>query len=458
MDYDHPGRATISIALMRRAASNASRRIGSLFLMPGGPGNPGWRLSQTRSNAFQPEVLERFDLVGFDPRGVGRSTPVRCFKTNEQANEVNDRMDYMPVTKPQIDGTITAYADYSDACARNAGELLKHMSTADAARDLDVLRRAVGDKQLNLVTFTSGSLVGATYVNLFPRTVRALIFDASVDPMTRLNDGLQYDRERAVGWEYGLDVFLKLCKTEASKCAFSDGDPRAKFDEMRDHIRKEPVTLPDSTVVTETDLVDGIVGNGLLATTQTELAVNLQAIYNVVHPSPAAASVDMSLSLTPTKSGKNVPVEGTPYDSDDAYQAINCTDKPYPGLTPEHIPAIATKWEQESRTFGRTFAFHDPLACSTWPVKDPNPYRGPWDQATDNPVLLFGNLYDPNVSYESSRRMADQLANARLVGVNSFGARALGLSTCADNLATKYLISLRAPKSGEVCQPNVQPF
>ncbi|WP_051793731.1 alpha/beta hydrolase [Kibdelosporangium aridum] len=459
LDHDKPRKETISLALMRRAASNQQQRIGSLFLNPGGPGGSGWGLPLAGKAIFQPEVLERFDLVGFDPRGVARSTPLRCFKTNEEANAVFAKAALVPVTKQQINDTVDAYAEYSDYCARNAGDLLEHMATKDVAQDLDLLRQAVGDKKLTYVGFSYGTLLGATYVNMFPRNSRAIILDGNVDPRLRLTNGLQYDRERAIGFEIALEAYLKRCDAEGDKCAFSEGNPRAKFDEIRNHLRKEPITLPNGDVLTLDSFTGGVGGNLYSPAVLKALAVALQEVYNVLHPSGSAqlATADLSVLTKPSKVGKYDAPADTPYTSDDSYQAVNCSDKPFP-RHPQLIPLLADVWERESPTFGRYQIFSDPLACATWPAKHPDPYRGPWGRKTENPVLVIGNYYDPATQYEFAKRMSRQLGNSVLLSVDAFGHCILGDSLGVDKAAANYLITLQAPKPGQVYQPNAQPF
>jgi pimeloyl-ACP methyl ester carboxylesterase len=456
LDHDRPRGEKISLALMRRAAGTA-QKIGSLFINPGGPGGPGWGMPTFGRRIFEPSVLDRFDLIGFDPRGVARSTPLRCFETNEEADAVFSRMTPVPVTRQQIADTIDAFGDYSRYCARNAGDLLEHMSTKDVARDLDLLRRAVGDKKLTYVGFSYGTLLGATYVNLFPKKARAIILDGNVDPRLRLTNGLQYDRERAQGFEIALDAYLKRCDAEGPKCAFSDGNPRAKFDEIRNHLRTAPIALPGGGTVTLSSFTNAVAGVLYDPPDFAPLAAALQQVYNVLHPSAVAVSVqaDTSRLTNPGTVAKHD--ADTPYMSDDSYQAVNCSDKPFP-KAPQLIPFVASQWERESPTFGRYQAFTDPLGCATWPVRHPDPYRGPWNRKTENPVLVVGNYYDPATQYEFSKRMTRQLGNARLVSVDSFGHCILGDSTCVDQIAAKYLIDLQVPRPGQVCRPDVQPF
>lgn len=454
LDYQHPKQAAVSLALMRRTANKPDQRIGSLFLNPGGPGGSGFNLPVFADTIFQPSVVDRFDMIGFDPRGVARSTPLRCFKTNEEADAVFSRETLVPVTQKEISDTVQATIDYSGFCARNAGPLLQHITTADVVRDLDLLRRAVGDKKLNYVGFSYGTLIGATYANMFPRRARAIVIDGNVDPRLRTNNGVEYDRERAQGFEISLDNFLKQCAAAGPKCAFSEGSPRAKFEEMRDHLRTAPIGT-----VTLDRFTSTVAGTLYDPSELAPLAAALQQLYNVLHPTAAkvAAANAESFFTKPNNRAKFDALADTPYTGDDSYFGVNCTDKPFPKI-PQLVPFIASAWERESPTFGRYQAFQDTQQCASWPVRHPDPYRGPWDRSTENPVLVIGNFFDPATQYKFSQNMARELGNARLLSVNSFGHTILGRSACADTAASDYLINLRVPRRGTVCQPNAQPF
>lgn len=465
LDHRKPRGEKITIALMKRPADDQAAKVGSLFINPGGPGGAGLIYSAYGGSFFQPEVMKRFDLIGFDPRGVGRSSPLRCFKTLEEAEEVFGRMSAIPLTRTQIRDTMAATEDYTDACARNAGPLLNHMSTEDVVRDLDLLRQGVGDRQLTFVGFSYGTLIGATYANMFPSKSRALVLDGNVDPALRTSSGAEYDRQRARGFELALDAFLKRCDAEGEKCAYSDGDPRAKFDEVRDHLRTSPITLPSGQVVTYDGYVSRV-GSDLYAPTRFKaLAAWLQSIYAVLHPSAATLSAQEQAELAPPLPNRRgladvrvgITGEATPYEYDDSYFGVNCTDKPFPRI-PQLYPAVAAAWERESPTFGRYQATSDLLTCATWPVPRPDRYAGPWHKRTPNPVVVVGNYYDPATQYEFSKRMARQLGNARLLSVDSFGHCILGDSAGVDTLVTDYLVNLKAPADGQVFQPNAQPF
>ncbi|MEU5696517.1 alpha/beta hydrolase [Actinosynnema sp. NPDC020468] len=459
LDHARPNGDKTTIALMKRPADDQAHKVGSLFLNPGGPGGAGLIYAAYGSSFFQPEVLKRFDLIGFDPRGVGRSNPLQCFTTQEEADAVFARIGSAPITPTEIRDTMTATREYTDSCRKVAGPLLAHMSTEDVVRDLDLLRAGVGDKQLNFVGFSYGTLIGATYANLFPQRSRALILDGNVDPALRTSNGAQYDRERAQGFELSLDAFLERCDAEGPKCAYSEGDPREKFDDARDALRTRSVTLPSGEVVTFASYV-GRVSSDLYAPTRFKnLAAWLQNVHAALNPGVAAASVAPAEVLRPLNNKHGVAdVRGdSPYLSDDSYYGVNCTDKPFVRV-PELFPLVARQWERESPTFGRQQAASDLLTCPTWPVRKPDRYAGPWNKRTPNPVLVVGNYYDPATQYKFAQRMARELGNARLISVDSFGHCILGDSVGADAVATDYLINLRVPAPGQVYEPTVQPF
>ncbi|TDV42636.1 alpha/beta hydrolase [Actinophytocola oryzae] len=463
LNHDRPNQGTINIAMMRRAADDQAARIGSLFINPGGPGGSGFALPKSGRAIFEPQVLDRFDLIGFDPRGVARSTPLRCFATEEDADQVFGRMAPLPVTAQEERTTLRAIKDYGQFCARFAGPLLEHMATKDVARDLDVMRQAVGDAKLNYVGFSYGTLLGATYVNMFPNRTRAIILDGNVDPTLRLLDGVEYDRQRTGGFEIALDGFLSRCDSAGAGCSFGGG-ARHKYDSLRNYLRHQgPITLSDGTVVDEAAMT-GTVASALYSPSVfTQLADLLQELWAAISPSaeaarsaPAATGATLRTLQAAGRPRADL-LPDTPYTSDDSYLAVNCADKPFDNR-PSEVPAIADRWERQMPDFGRYQAWSDPALCPSWPVKDADAFRGPWNRRTDNPVLVFGNYYDPATQYEFAKRMSRQLGNARLVSVDSFGHCILGDSSCTDVIAADFLVDLEVPGPGTVCHPDVQPF
>ena len=460
IDHDDPGKGMVDIAMMRRAASTPDQRVGALFLNPGGPGGAGFARPVTAPDKFDPAVVDRFDVIGFDPRGVDRSTRLRCYTSPEQAEQVQSRASSVPISQQQVDSTLGAFQEQGQLCAANAGELLRHMSTKDVARDMDLMRQGLGEQQLNYVGFSYGTLLGATYVNLFPEQSRAIVLDGNVDPALRTSDGVEYDRQRAQGFELALDAFLQRCADTADRCAFSAGDPRAKFDEIRDRLRVGPLALPDGSNMTIDAFTESVSGALYDTADFRQLATDLQSLHQLVRPEQATAPArPMGLIGRPGNTGRHdgLPAADDEEYVDDTYYGVNCTDKVIP-KDPWKIPGIAQQWDEQSPTFGRYQAFSDVAACSFWPPTNPDVYRGPWNHRAANPVLVLGNYYDPATQYEFSRRITEQLGNARLLSQDAFGHCILGDSTCADRFAAEYLTDLKVPDPGQVCQPDVQPF
>jgi pimeloyl-ACP methyl ester carboxylesterase len=460
IDHDNAALGTIDIALLKRAARTPDKRVGSLFFNPGGPGGSGLRMPIAAASFVQPQVIDRFDLIGFDPRGVGDSNPLRCFTTQEDADEVFAAQLPVPLSRAEISGTLASYRDYGQFCKNNAGSLLNHMSTKDVVRDLDTVRAAVGDQKLTYVGFSYGTLIGSTYAAMFPKQSRAIVIDGNVDPQLRTSDGVEYDRERAQGFEISLDGFLKKCAQVGPKCAFSSGNPRAKFDELRTALRSGPITLPGGGQATIASLIGGTSGSLYSPSAFPLLAQELQTVYNALHPAGAQAQAARAVQLKVLVAGKQGRADqnpDSPYTGDDSYFGVNCSDKPFK-IKQDKVPEIAAQWERESPTFGRYQAFADTAGCPVWPAKKPDVYRGPWRVQTDVPVVVVGNFFDPATQYKFAQRMANELGNARLLSVDAFGHCILGDALGVDKAVADYLTDLKVPAAGQVFQPNVQPF
>ncbi|NIS72483.1 MAG: alpha/beta fold hydrolase, partial [Proteobacteria bacterium] len=184
LDYDDPDGQTIAIELVRLPAANPQSRLGTIFLNPGGPGGSGvFFVLDVGSSLFSDEVRARFDLIGFDPRGIHRSEPLQCFPTPWKASSVSTLSWPFPLTREERLARQKADNQLARACEQNGGEILRHMTTVDVARDLDLLRQAVGDEYLNYAGYSYGSFLGNVYANLFPDRVRAVFIDAVVDPI-----------------------------------------------------------------------------------------------------------------------------------------------------------------------------------------------------------------------------------------------------------------------------------
>lgn len=450
LDYADRADGTVDLTLYRHPATDPAHRIGTLFVNPGGPGDSTFKMTEKIVATSYPGLAARFDILGMDPRGVGASTPIQCFPTDAAREQALATFMAVPLTPAETSTDARVDHAFNRACAANAGALLAHMSTADVARDLDTLRQALGESQLTYLGQSYGTLLGATYANLFPGRVRAMVLDAMVDPAARTGDSLAYEKQRAVGFESMLDAFLGACQRAAARCAFSAGNPAEKFGILRARVWQGPLALPDGTTMDASRLwnwfTEGIPNPG----NWPDLAAYLQQVYQAAITSPAHAAADGT-----ARAAGSAQSQAYSYNSSDAFSAINCADEQLP-RTPGDWPQIASRFEQAAPTFGRGQAY-SALPCATWPVTTDR-YAGPWNQPTAHTLLIVANLHDPATPYQMAIRASHELANARLLTIDGFGHTSSGESACATQDVTTYLTTGQLPPPGTVCQPDTQPF
>lgn len=466
LDYDDPAGPTIELSVARLPATDPANRIGSLFFNPGGPGGPGAQEIRDFGDViFDADVRARFDVVGFDPRGVGDSTPLRCFASAEERDQVLTA-PRIPLDAAERQQAFASARAYGERCAANAGPLLAHLSTANVARDMDLLRQAVGDEQLTYVGASYGTHLGTVYANLFPDRIRALALDGNLDAVawtTGTGDEsrrIPFDTriQSGVGAAATLDGFLGECAFAGpERCAFAaDGDPFHKWDELLARLREAPIPLPQpdgsvfeldySTFVSIT--VQVLYGSPEV---WTPLAADLQSLYAGVGAPAAAARMQATALAVANEVGF---ADGPPFD--DSFTAVTCseTDNPTRQRAWTHNAA------QQAALYGAPGEFWawGSLPCATWPAADEDRYTGAWDVPTSNPILLVNNFFDPATSFESAVNLAGQLGDAQLLPVAGYGHVAFLDSTCARNAIDSYLIDLQLPDPWLVCEQDARPF
>jgi pimeloyl-ACP methyl ester carboxylesterase len=461
LDHDDPGGASILLSLIRLPATDPAGRIGSLLLNPGGPGGSGVDLVLSIGEFLPQELRARFDIVGFDPRGVARSTPVRCFGTPRQWGPAF--WAELPLT-PEAVGVVAAADGYlADACDQRAGSIIDHMSTADVVRDMDLIRAALGDEQLNFLGFSYGSMLGTTYANLFPDRVRALVIDGVLDPIawttgaTGQEDLPFSTRLRSdAGAQATLGEFFRLCDEAGPDCAFAPNSAE-RFATLRATLLEGPILVEidgETFPFTYTDLVFSTLGALYSPFAWPFHAEFLAAIEASAPPAALGARLDevrTSLGYVNKRGFPRYPnfLEGFP--------GVACSDSDNPDSHADWF-AAAESAEAEFGYFGRAWTWISSI-CAVWPGVAEDRYVGPWDATTVNPVLVVGNFFDPATRYEGAVAVADLLPNSLLLSYAGWGHTVVGgVSNCIDAAVLTYLLERVLPAEGTVCEPEFDPF
>ncbi|HEY2957497.1 MAG TPA: alpha/beta hydrolase [Actinomycetota bacterium] len=461
LDYDRPNGASILLSLIRLRATNPGQRIGSLLVNPGGPGGSGVDLVLSAGQFFPPEIRARFDLVGFDPRGIARSTPLRCFGTPRQWGPAF--WANLPLTPSDVEVVAAADRYLADACQQRGGRIIDHMTTADVARDMDLLRAALGDERLSYLGFSYGSMLGTTYANLFPDRVRAIVVDGVLDPIAwttgapgqqslPFSTRLRSDQ----GAQATLGEFFRLCDQAGPNCAFS-GNSAARFAALRQRLLAGPILVQqDAQTVpfTYTDLIFSTLGalySPFAWPFQAELLALLEASAPPAALGAALADVRASLGYVNKRGFPRYPnfLEGFP--------GVACPDSDNPH---SHAAWFAAAEDAEARFgyFGRAWTWASSI-CAVWPGVGADRYTGPWNARTANPVLVVGNYFDPATRYQGAQTVAGLLPNSRLLSYAGWGHTVYwGVSSCVDAAVNAYLVNGVLPPAGTVCQPEIDPF
>jgi pimeloyl-ACP methyl ester carboxylesterase len=464
LDYAAPAGAKISLALIRQPAGDPAHRIGSLFMNPGGPGASAVDLVRGLGPILPLELRGRFDIVGFDPRGVERSTPLRCFATFEEALAVLPPFAF-PYTRTELARQKSSDEALGAACAGHGGPIRDHMSTTDVVRDMDLLRQALGDRTLNYLGFSYGTYIGQLYANLFPDKVRAVVIDGVLDPVawstgrgTEANRLPVSSRLRSdVGAQATLEQFFALCDAAGRpRCSFA-GSSAARYAALAARLRAGPVeigTPPDTYTVTYADFIVTTLSSmyapeawPFLADALLDLETNMPAPR--VRATMARLRSQLGLDQPPQEEYPNL-VEGFP--------GVLCSDSVNPRNFDVWTRAAVTT-ERRHGYFGRPWTWIS-SSCHAWPATaGQGRYLGPWTARTASPVLVVGNYYDPATRYQGAVTASRLLPNSRLLSYAGWGHVAFFRgSYCIDSRITRYLTTLRVPPRGTVCPTTGSPF
>ncbi len=429
-NWSQPDGDQLFISLLRMRNTDQRDRIGSLLINPGGPGGSGIELA-AQSALFLPRALQqRFDIVGFDPRGVGESAPVRCisdeFKDTDAAEDPNpDTAEFAE----QIAGA----AAVAGTCAQRYGENLKYYSTDQTARDLDAIRGAVGDSKLNYLGYSYGTLLGSVYAHMFPTKIRAMVLDGAVDPR---QDSVAATEQQADGFEKAFDAFAENCRRRGSGCPLG-ADPRMRLQQILQQVRENPVPTDDDRFATE-----GIVVFATLAALySSERWTTLETALNDVQHGKASGV--MQLVDEYTGRGDN----GHYDNSVDAQLAINCTDEKT-SPSPDRIAALQQEWEPRYPLFGSALAL-SLQGCSRWEAP-----RDPFEvgeAAGAPPIVVVGTTGDPATPYGNTEKLAKLLGSGVVLTWQGEGHTAYPQNSCIVDAVNNYLFTLRVPDTGTRC-------
>lgn len=432
---------TVDLALVRLPASGPGERIGSIVLNPGGPGASGVQYARAATALLPQEIRARFDVVGFDPRGVAASGVVSCLDTSETEQFL--ALDPTPNDAAGVAQTRTESEHFAQLCGRSEGALLRHVSTVDTARDLDDLRAALGDEKLTYLGKSYGTLLGATYANLFPGRVRALVLDGVVDPTL---GQAELDRVQAVGFERAFAAFLGWCVAERSGCGLGAGDAASlgeRYAGLVAQVDARPLPAGQGRVLGEGLLSYGT-ATGLYSREQGWPAVEA-GLRQAVAGNGAGL-----LALADAYSGRQA--DGSYDHGVEATQAINCVDRPpYDGGAAAYDRARA-ELAVTAPNFGPlNVTISQP--CLYWPAPVTGTV-GPIRAAGAPPILLVGGTGDPATPYSWAQSLARQMESATLLTYEGDGHTVYGdgTSACIDAAVDAYLLTLAVPAEGTRCR------
>jgi pimeloyl-ACP methyl ester carboxylesterase len=464
-DYDKPYGATTTLALTRLPAAKPKAKIGTLFTNPGGPGGSGVDFVQGAAQVLYPQaVRDRFDILGFDPRGVARSDPATCFATAADEEAALATFPAYPLTRAEVRPYLAANKKLARSCAARSPDRFRHLSTANVARDLDLLRRAVGDAKLSYAGYSYGTYLGATYAALFPTKIRALVLDGTLDPREYSGTAQRYAGipvgnriEQDRGGAEVFAEFLRQCRLAGSdRCSLAAlGDPATVARRTLDQLKTSPRELP---------LPDG---STVEISYQTAVAAIFSSLYSPAGWADLADLITV-LSADPATAERRTaavsPAVAATLRRTEDYASLGgslgstCVDTRTPD--PSVYARAADRADARFPDFGRYRTWID-VPCAYLKdagIRDTDAYRGPWRQSTRADVLVLGTRHDPATPYKNTRPYANLFRHASVVTLEGWGHTTLGQSTCTDARVTAYLLQPNRTRRDATCATDLKPF
>jgi pimeloyl-ACP methyl ester carboxylesterase len=434
LDYFQPQLGTIQIALAMHPASDPAQRIGSLVINPGGPGGSGVNDLPAELSVLTPELLARFDIVSFDPRGVERSSPVLCSSGgagSTSSSTPGPLPDPVPSTSGAQLALVTNDEAYAAQCESMSAKVLPFVGTVDTARDLDRIRQALGDAQLTFFGHSYGTLIGATYAEMFPTHVRAMVLDGAIDPAMST---AQMVVEQSESFEAVIDDFFSWCASSGCPWRPAGGPSAAALLGLINQSRVTRIPAGGGRSAGPGELyyalLDGLYARSAWPTLAGALA----------GAAAGNGSAVVGMETTYTTSGST--------NASDAETAIDCLDHPVTGGV-TGLRALAAQAALAAPVFGPLLAWGE-AACAVWPV--PSSRAPQATTAVGAPsILVVGATKDPATPYVWAQRLAAELQRGELVTWQGENHVAYYYSACVRGIDQAYFVQGTLPTAGTVC-------
>lgn len=431
LDYSNPGAKKISLSLIKRPKVGSAPKLGTVLYNPGGPGESG--VDYLRNDDSINGLAQHFDVVAWDPRGVGASTPVTC--VDNVTLDAYLALDGVLDDPKEKSDAVQADKDFAAGCEKRAGSLLPFMDSASTARDMDQIRAAVGDAKLTYIGFSYGTYLGQWYAHLFPTRVRALALDGVVDPGVSANDA---NLRQVVGFEQNLQAFLSDCRSKSTCMYGRTGDPATKLNALMARLDTTPINV-GSRQLTRNVAMTGV----------------LQSLYD----QSLWPYLDQGLVAADRGDGRILMVLADFYNKrnsdgtytnllNGAYESAFCLDFPSTSDI-AYYDSLGPSYAKASAFFGPWFQYSN-LQCGYWPVHVKGA-RTPLPIRDAPPILLVGGTNDPATPYADAQSVNGQISGSVLLTRQGNGHTSYGTSVCSHAATDAYLINLTLPAAGTVC-------
>lgn len=459
LDYDHPQGKTITVALKKLPSTSSSPR-GSVFLNPGGPGGSGISTIESQAELYKSgdlsEVLANYDVIGFDPRGVGQSTPITCW-TPEDVQAIlagQAEVPFSPLTPGSAADIVAQGSREATACEEHTEvpEILDHMDTRSVARDMDVMRALVGDKDLNYLGHSYGTYLGAVYTELFPDNIGRVVLDSAMDPTMARQDPMEGD---AAAGEQSLRTYIESQQGQAGfPLSGTTDEAVAQLAAFLDGLDANPLTVSDA--VAPLDRAKAVNAIGKLVNSSPDkwplLTEGLSQAMNAHDGTTLKTNAEsVSGNSAPPTTEKQVVEQLRGLK---VFSANRCLDFPDTGNEASWDTALAS-YHHDYPVFHSALPQTDAF-CHGWGHTSKTKAVDVDVEAT-NPVLVIGILHDPNTPYPWSHALVSRIRNSHLLSVDMYGHVATGKNSCATAKIGDYLVNGTLPSDGEVCAADPEP-